>query len=199
MSVFTVAIAGVTPDVEVYVDLPRARAYIGALFSPQAAAWLALSADDQGRTLVSATRYLDAQGWSGATTGLAGGIPTTLAFPRTGLVRNGAPVDSPTVPPEVPEATCELAVAIAAKPGLVGQLDQGSNLKSVSGGGGVGASFFAPSSAALGTATVLPVQVQRLVGRFLAVPGADGSFGAGGGRESQFSRHRQFSLLWPED
>lgn len=199
MSIFTVAITGVTPDVEVYVDLPRARAYVGSQFSPQGVAWLGLSEEDQGRTLVSATRYLDAQAWSGTATRIAGGVATTLAFPRTGLVRDSAPVDPTTVPPEVQDAVCELAVAIAAKPGLVGQLDQGSNLKSVSGGGGVGASFFAPSSAALGTATVMPVQVQRLVGRYLATPGADGSFGASGGRESQFSQRRRYSLIWPED
>jgi len=201
MTIFTVQITGVAPDPEVYGGLDAARSYIGGIFAPAASAWLALLPDDQGRTLVTATRYLDEQPWDGAAIGTVGGAATTLQFPRTGLTRNGVAVDVATVPPEVVQAAFELAVLISAKPAVVSSVDQGTNLKSVSGGGGVGASFFAPTSAALGTAPVMPVVVQRLVGRFLAAPGDDGAggFGSGGGTRSEFSRRRQFRLTWPEE
>lgn len=195
----TVHITGVSPDPEVYADLATATNYVGSMFSPQATSWLALTPDVQGRTLVTATRRLEAIAWDGAATGVLGSGPTGLAFPRTGLLRDGVAVDSTTVPPEIVEGAIELAVAIAAKPALVNSVDQGSNVQSAQGGGGVGVTFFAPTSAATGSATVLPPQVQRLVGRFMATAGTDGSFGASGGSSSAFSRHRQFSLSWPEE
>jgi len=47
MTTFTVAITGVSPDPEVYIDVARARSYVGAMFGPAAAKWLALSPDAQ--------------------------------------------------------------------------------------------------------------------------------------------------------
>jgi len=193
--VTTVHITGVSPDPEVYADLADANNYVAGMFSPQGTAWLALTDNQKGQTLLTATRRFEAIAWDGTATG----VGTSLAFPRTGLFRDGVPVDSTTVPPEIVEGCIELAVAIAAKPGLVNAADQGSNVQSAQGGGGVGVTFFAPTSAASGTATVLPVQVQRLVGRFMASPGADGSFGQAGKKCSEFAAHRQYHLSWPED
>jgi hypothetical protein len=187
--IFTVAIAGVSPDPEIYGGLLAAVAYIGAKFGPQAAAWMALSPNARGQTLVTATRYVDQQSWSGAATGLVGSEPTTLQFPRSQLTRNDEPVDAATVPPEVPQAVFELAILIAAKPTVVDQPDTSTNLRSVSGGGGVGAAFFHPTSTRDGSATLMPTVVQRLLGRFLAAANAgDDSFGQGANATSQFGR-----------
>jgi len=195
----TVHITGISPDPETYADLAAANYYAGSHFSPQFASWLAATDDIKGQTLVTATSRLEAIAWDGTATGLLGSTPTTLAFPRTGLLRDGVAVDSATVPKEIVDGTIELAVAILAKPALVNAVDQGSNLSSVQGGGGVGASFFAPTSAAQGTAPVLPPQVQRLVGRFMATAGADGSFGQSGKACSGYARNRQYTLGWPEE
>ena len=200
MAIFTVAITGVTPNPEVYGGLTAATAYVGASFGATSTAWLALSVSQQGQTMVMATRFLDQQAWDGAATGLAGGTPTTLQFPRTGLTKNGEDVDSTTVPPEIVQAQFELAVIIASNPDVVAAVDQGSNVSSVQGGGGVGVSFFAPATVANGTATRLPVVVQRLVGRFLAAPGAsiEGGFGQAGCSTSAMARDRQLNLIGPE-
>lgn len=199
MSIFTVTITGVTPNPETYIDVAGATARIGAIYSPAATKWLGLSSDDKGRTLVTATLYIDEQPWDGVATGLAGGTPTTLQFPRTGLQRDGVDVDPTNVPTEVVQAVCELAVLIAAKPAVVSGSDQGSNLKAVWGGGGVGVEYFVPQSAAAGTATVMPAILCRLIGRWIASAGEDGSFGGSGCTVSQFSRARQYGLSGPEN
>jgi hypothetical protein len=202
MTTFTVAITGVSPDPEVYVDVASARSYIGAMFGPAAARWLALSADGQGQTLVTATRCLDEQPWVGSRTGLAGGTPTTLAWPRSGVTRgDGTPVDSATVPVEVQKATAELAVLVVGDPAITDRLDQGSNLKSVGGAGVPTVEYFVPTSAAAGTAPRMPVAVLRFVGKYLATSAAsvEGGFGQQGGSESAFSRQRQLTLMHGEE
>jgi hypothetical protein len=202
VTTFTVAITGVSPDPEVYLDVARARSYVGAIFGPAAARWLALSPDAQGQTLVAATRYLDEQPWVGSRTGLAGGMPTALAWPRSGVTRgDGTPIDSATVPAEVPRATAELAVLVASDPAVTSRLDQGSNLKSVGGAGVPTVEYFVPTSAAAGTAPRMPVVVLRLVGKYLATSAAsiEGGFGQPGGSESAFSRHRQLTLIHGEE
>lgn len=198
--IFTVSIAGVTPDTEVYGGLPAAINYIGAKFGQTSLAWLGLSSDQQGQTLVTATRYIDEQPWDGDATGLVGTTPTTLQFPRLGLKRNDIDVDSTTVPPEVVQAVFELSILIAQKPTIVDQVDQGSNIQSVGGGGAPSVSYFAQTSAARGTATVMPTVVQRLLGRFLATPAANLAGGAAGtGRTcSGYSQQRQYNLVLPE-
>ena len=202
MTTFTVAIAGVSPDPEVYLDLTTARSYIGAMFGPAAARWLGLSPDAQGQTLVTATRYLDEQSWLGSRTGHVGGVASTLAWPRSGVTRgDGTPVDSALVPPELPKAAAELAVLIAGDPAIPGRLDQGSNLKSVGGAGVPTVEYFAPTSAATGTAPRMPVVALRLVGKFLATAAAsvEGGFGQPGASESAYSRRRQLTLIHGEE
>ncbi|TMQ20915.1 MAG: hypothetical protein E6J91_03225 [Deltaproteobacteria bacterium] len=202
MSVFTVAIHGVSPDPEVYGGLDAATAYIGAMFGPAAAKWLALSPSDQGRTIRGATLYLEREPWEGKRTGLAGGTPTTLAWPRAGItLGDGTPLDAATVPVDIAHATFELAVLIAGDPALPSKVDQGSNLKLVGGAGVPTVEFFAPTSASAGTAPRLPFVVQQLVGKYLATVAAsvEGGFGQAGSACSAFSRHRQFTLIHGEE
>lgn len=200
MSIFAVAITGVSPDVEVYGGLPAAIAYVGALFSPQATAWLARTSSQQGQTLRAATLYLDRLPIAGVSTGLAGGTVTTLQMPRSGVFVSGVEIDSTTVPADWTAAAFELAVLIGATPALVAKQDQGSNVRRAGGGGAPEVEFFAPTSAARGTAGQLPYVVQQLVGKFLASPDAsiEGGLSGAGNTRSEFSRCRELSLARPE-
>lgn len=200
MAIFTVTIAGVSPNSEVYGGLTDALSYVGAMFSPAATAWLARTTSQQGQTLRAATLYLDRLPWDGTATGLAGGTATTLRWARSGVLVDGVEIDSTIVPADIITATFELAVLIGARPALPSQPDQGSNVKRAGGGGAPEVEFFAPTSAARGTAAQLPYVIQQLVGKFLASPSADlegGSSGAGN-TSSAFSRCRQFGLVGPE-
>lgn len=202
MSIFTVAIAGVTPNPEVYGGLVAAGNYVGALLGKAPATWRALTTDDQGRTLVMATRYIDLQGWPGVATGLAGGTPTTLQLPRSGMtLADGTAVDSTIVPPEFVSATFELAVLIGSDPTIVAKVDQGSNIKSANAGGGVGVEYFNPTSAALGTAPRMPQVVAMLLGKFLAGANSGssiGGFGQSGKSSSDFATCPQLDdRAWP--
>lgn len=193
--IFTAPITGVTPDPEVYTGLVAARMYVAEMLDPKADAWLALEPNTQARSLRTATRFLDRQTWDGTATGLVGADVTTLQFPRAGLLREGVAVDSTTVPFEISEAACELAVLVASDPAIINKVDQGSNISSVGGGGGVAVSFFAPTSAANGTATRLPLAVLRLIGCFLATPaGAGDVLAQAGCSVTEASRARQYRL-----
>lgn len=176
-----------------------AQAYINGGFGPAYDAWIALDTSTQQKTLNQAARHLNVLAWQGTPTGPLGADPASLVWPRTGVTVDGVAIDPATTPSGVGQGQFELAVLINADPTLPGKLDQGSNIQAANAGGGTGVTFFAPTSARQGTATVLPVIVQRLVGRYLATPDDAGSFGASGKSCSAFSQRAQFSLSWPED
>lgn len=141
----TVTIAGVAPDPEIYgANLAAAITYITARYGPAYTAWIALSSDDKGRTLVSATSYMD----------------------RLGLVDAGVAIAHSTVLVPVISACFELAVLIADDPDLIAALDASSNIKSVD-AGGAGVEFFNPTSSLDGSASTLPYVVQQLLGPYL--------------------------------
>lgn len=147
----TVTITGA--EYEIYGTLAEATSYIGAKFGPQPAKWRGLSTDDQGRTLVEATRYLDA----------------------LGLVDGGTAIGHDTTIPNVLHACYEFAVLVAADPRVLTALDSGSNVKKLD-ADGTSIEYFAPTSLARGTATRLPAVVQRLLADYL--PGASASSSA---------------------
>jgi hypothetical protein len=153
--------------------LDDAKTYIADRFGPNYRSWEGIDPDDQQRTLTSANDII-----------------SRLPF---------ADGVDPTTNADIIAAGFELAVQINADPDLPNKIDQGSNISSVGGGGGVSVSYFAPTSAALGTAPLLPVVVQRLLGKYLAMPTDAGSFGAAGKGCSAWARDRQFTLSWPED
>lgn len=200
MTIFTAPITGVSPDPEVYGGLAAATNYARSeMFSPAADAWLALDANTKARTLRTATSYLERLVWDGARTGLAEGEPTTLAWPRTGIIIDGLPLDDTSVPADIVSAAFELAVGIAADPALTGKTDQGSLISSVS-AGPASVSFAYPTSAASGTATRFPLVVQQLIGKYLAAPAGtnEGGTGTYGSACSAFARDRQYTLVGPE-
>jgi hypothetical protein len=177
--------------------LDDARAYIGEAFGPQYDAWMALDDTKAMQTLVSSTRMLNLLPWQGTATGTLDGNPTTLAWPRTGVIVGGVPVDSTTIPDNITKASFELAVLILKDPTLPSKLDQGSNVQSANAGGGV--TFFSPTSARTGTATVLPVLIQRYVAKYLATPAGTEGGEAGVGKPcSAFNTRSQFRLVRPE-
>lgn len=168
MAVFTVTLIGDAVPYEVYGGLPAAQHYLLAAVGDGATAWKALSADDQGRWLVAATRYIDAQIWQGTPTGLAGGTATTLQFPRTGLTNlDGSTLDATNVPQVLINACFEMAAVLADDATVQAAVDAGSNLKSM-GAGSARLEFFQPQSSQIGNVTTLPTPVDRLVGRWLA-------------------------------
>lgn len=200
---FTVTITGVTSPVEVYGGLTALTDYLGASSTPGAAAWRALVADDQKRALVDATRYLDAQAWAGTANGTG---PTTLQWPRTGVtLADGTAVDAASVPAPIVQAAFELAALIASDPETTLALDAGSNVRTLN-AKGTSIEFFSATSAKDGTATSMPVVVQRLVGKYLAIVNAALSLGGGisfgTSGESRFATSQGYALagvVGPDD
>jgi hypothetical protein len=95
----------------VYADVPDADAYLEASVGEAADAWRNADEVSKARALVSGTRAIDAQAWKGEKTdaGQEG------AFPRTGLTYpDGSAVPSDEVPPEVVNASIELASMLNA-------------------------------------------------------------------------------------
>jgi hypothetical protein len=97
------------------------------------------------------------------------------------------------------EAAFEMALIIAGDETVPSNLDQGSNISNIGAGGGVSISFFSPTSAPQGTATTMPVVVQRLVGRYLASAsgGGDGSTAGVGVACSSFRSSAGFRIGEP--
>lgn len=125
--------------------------YIAMLYGDAPDAWSALSVDNRKRTLATAVRYLNAQTWATAC--------------DTFAERDAIPAFA--------SAQYELAVLIAADPGVVATADQGSNIASL-GAGSASVTYFSPTTK---NAATLPPVVQRLVGGYLAaatLAGADG-------------------------
>lgn len=182
-------------------DLVSARAYVSArMFGPAADAWLALNDQTATRTMSAATGYLDRIAWLGTATGIGEDLqPTTLQWPRSGVVVDGVTIDSTKVPVEIKEATYELAVAILADPEILGRPDQGNNIRSASGGGG-SVSYWAPVSAATGTASRLPYVVAQLVGKFISAGSANAplAFGSAGNATSSMAADQLMTVTRAE-
>lgn len=174
--------------------LEDAKTYIGARFGPSYRAWEALTDDDKNRTLVSATSYIDSLQWQGTATGIVNGNVTFLQWPRSGIEG----VDSATVPAAIVNATFELAVLIVGDPDLPQNADSGSNVQSM-GAGPAQMSFFRPTFAANGTASVLPPLVNRMIGQWLAGAGvgATGAVVTGINPCSDFDRGDERNVIWP--
>lgn len=188
MTIFLETIGSDPTGFEVYGGLAACAHYLLGSSSDAAAAFRQLVPDDQKRRLIDATRFVDQQFWQGTATGTAGGEPTTLVFPRTGLTDlNGQPLDATNVPTLVVSAAFELTALAAADPSVVTNTDTGSNVASL-GAGPAQIAFFRPSSVADGNATVLPTVIDRLIGRWLAGVGAGAPRGVitGASRRSDF-------------
>lgn len=156
-----VTITGVSTPITIYGTFQGAKDYIAAMFGDTYAAWTALVGsgsavdDPKKQTLVAATRYLESWNWDPTTAGSFAARDAIPAFQQ---------------------AVAELAVLVADDPSVLGARDAGSNIRGV-GAGSSRVDFFAPTSAEDGSATVMPVVVQRLIGQY----GASASSSIGGG------------------
>lgn len=158
---YVVTIAGVVPEPEVYAGLVKASNFIGGILSPAAAKWRALSPDDKARTVFTLTQWIDSRAWAGAPT-FAGG--TTLQFPRSG---DGITDDAATQLANVEKATYWGAMEAAANPAFLTAISTASNVK-VADADGAKVEFFSPTNVTDGSATWMPVMVQRYLGRYVA-------------------------------
>jgi hypothetical protein len=124
----TVTIDG--SDYQAFQTVPGADVYLAADYS-RAAGWAALSADQKGQALVSATRLMLLLPWVGDTPDPA------------------VDQDSP-----IPEVASMLAADIAAKPALMADASGASNIRSVQ-AGSARVEFFSPSDSGLPIAQAL--------------------------------------------
>lgn len=171
MAIFTVTIGADT--VEVYGGLTALKSYLNTTVGDGATAFRALTTDDdRGRLLVASTRYIDAQIWQGAATGLAGVTATTLQFPRSGLTNlDGTALDPTNVPQALINAAFEMTALLADDSSIAAAVDSGSNVGMLR-AGSAELQFFQPQSAQIGNVTSLPTPVDRLIGRWLAASSA---------------------------
>jgi len=97
-----------------YASVSEADAYL-AVDPAYMATWDALDDDAKGRNLIAATRHLDTLKWAGTKTSAA----QVNAWPRSGLVeRDGDPLPTNTIPPEIEQATILLAARVTQEPTL---------------------------------------------------------------------------------
>lgn len=138
-----------------------ATEYLTAMYGDQYTTWLGLTTDNQKRTLVAATRYLDRQSW----------IEAYDTFAERDALE------------AFQLASYELAALVADDASIVAVADSGSNIKAV-GAGSAKVEFFNPTSVRFGSATRLPPIIQSLLGQYLAttasmaVLGGDGVAGS---------------------
>lgn len=92
----------------VYANLSDASTYLLASITDEAAAFRAADADTQGRSLVSATRWLDEADWLGS----KADDTQALDWPRSDIEG----VDSTSIPAALVAATAELAAYLVADP-----------------------------------------------------------------------------------
>lgn len=153
MAAQTITIGG--EDYDVYVIVAQADIYLAADVS-RFAAWAALTADEKGQAIVTATRRMDRLKWIGVETDLV--TPQPLEWPRTGATDcDGNAIGTTVVPDEIDEATIILAADIAAKPALGDTTSTDSNLKRAV-AGSVEVEFFRAQGG-----TILPSYIMELV------------------------------------
>lgn len=153
----TITISAV--EYQSFASVAEADSYLAADMS-RYAAWALLTADNKGRALITASRYLATLDW-------LDGVPS---------------YDTP--PAVVVEATALFAADIAAKPSLGNDASTGSNVKRVK-GGEAEVEFFRPTSG-----SALPSYLLRLLGALLGTdvtwPEGGTAYGSDPCQESRF-------------
>lgn len=161
-----------------YVSRADATTYFASTL--RSADWVAVVDATKDLALMTATRMLDRQTWSGEKYSGA----QALEWPRSGVTdKYGEAVTESAVPQSIIDATCELALALTADATIETKKNTSSNIKSLK-AGEAGLSYFRPVSGGR-----FPTIVQELVGQFLA-SGTAGGISApmvtGNDGESQF-------------
>ena len=148
----------------IYGTYADAVLYIADRYGTRYAAWRALDAATQKQTLVNAADYLNRKAW----------IDTAATFDLRDAI-----VDA-DAQPLFQIAEYELAALVVQDQSTTDKADQGSNIQSAMAGGGVGVTFFNPTSTRTGSATLLPAILMDLVGAYLAASDVGGPDGGGG-------------------
>lgn len=112
MTVTLVATAG-SGSANSYLSVAAADAIAATMLGPLG--WTAAVTDDKARALITATRGLDLLAYVGTRTSEV----QALAWPRSGVYRDGFLLDSTVIPEAVEYATFDLAEALLAKPTLL--------------------------------------------------------------------------------
>jgi hypothetical protein len=171
MTVSTVTIGSDTYDV--YVTNAEANTYHNASLATISTDWLALTTDQQNRSIVMATRILDGEDWAGQKTSSS----QALEHPRTGLTTcDGVAVGSSTLAPGLEDATSLLAAILADDPTALDSPDSGSNIKRAK-AGEAEVEFHVPTQ---GRLTRFPKNVHNLVGCYLEGANLSSGFLFGG-------------------
>lgn len=163
-----------------YISVDDADTYFALAI--HASVWASLDLSVKESALVTATRMLDRQKWVGTKTVLDA-TTQPLQWPRTYVTdRNGTTVPSDTVPQEIIDATCELAIALINDPSLQNTTDSGSNIKRVK-ADTVEIEYIRTKSG-----TRFPVVINELVGLWLSSSSTiSGPFLSGTDNESTLS------------
>lgn len=147
----------------VYANVSDAQIYLQANITTPATEWLATDVVTQARSLVAATRWLDAEPWLGVPADTV--TPQALQWPRTGLTdAYGNAIASTVIPPQVAMACAELAAALVDNPDARAEL--ADPIVREQHAGTVGQTFFRPLNVQV--LSVFPDQVMSLVGLWLA-------------------------------
>lgn len=146
-----------TVGTNTYITRANAILYFeGALHG---SAFSSASTTVQDQALVTATRMLDRQNWQGTKTSDA----QALAWPRTGVSdREGVAIGSSTVPADIINAQCELALALINNQSVQDSSSNSLNTKRLK-AGSAEIEYFRPTRAGR-----FPTIVQELIGYLLA-------------------------------
>lgn len=156
-----------SPAGTAYGTYAAAVIYIDARLGDAYRAWEALAEADRKRAMLTATSFLDAMAW----------LDDYATFAARDAVAAFV------------SASYELAALVAADPGVVTVADQGNQIQTLS-AGGASITYFHPTSARTGSASLLPPVLMRLVGQYLAaseVGGPQGGSSQKGSNDNPFS------------
>lgn len=153
-----------------YITVANATTYFSS--SLRSASWAAISDSDKEKALITATRMLDRQVWAGSKTSDA----QALQWPRSGVTdAYGNEVSSASVPSQIIDANCELALALYTNSSVETDKNTSTNAKYIK-AGSAAIAFFRPLRGGR-----FPTIIQELVGQFLtsaaaiAIPEAFGT------------------------
>lgn len=146
-----------TVGTNTYVTRAEATTYFEG--SLHAAAWVAASDTTKDQALVTAARMMNRQYWQGEKTSSS----QALAWPRTGVKdKEGNELSSSTVPTDIKDGQCELALSLIQNAETQTQTSNTSNIKRVQ-AGSASVEYFKTAKGGR-----FPTIVQELVGYLLS-------------------------------
>ncbi len=169
---------GDSVDYTSYATLAMADAYMNGGIN--AVAWAALSTDERGRLLVTATRTLDGLKWIGTPTD----PDQAHAWPRVGLTFNTQPIPDDELPTNLVNATIELAYYIKVQPSVITSPSIQNTIKRQKAGSVEIERFRTFNEAGIR----FPLPVMDLIAQWLGGTGVSGALASGVDGKSQAIR-----------